>query len=465
MDCRGELGRALILLICGTLIYYHCAYRNSSLLSLVADVFIVLLCSLAILGMLFRQMKISVPVDPLEWQISQDTANSIIACLANTVGAAESVLRVAATGHDKRLFLKVIIILYLLSTLGRLASGATVAYAGLCLFCVFILAQSSKPVSACTVQLLGRRDSGSPPASTVLHLVDVDVDGLEVLQKLQSSPRWNMELLLLGDGSFVGTAAGVGGAGVEKALSFVNMGFEEDFCEENYAASIGAISESGWLSEEGDTNSVQEGEDMIERCPPSVVEDVVVELQNTLVGFFLVEMPLRRNPLLKYRVFVEQALCLHTSFSTMCCLMLTTRGSVSCHTGGYNPASSWRPGSVSRGRPWNGPELSDFRQNTVTLMGFQDTVMSDPELEAHSRPTRVVHRHQCVIATGVGHGAQRVAGSASPHSNDAAESNDGREGHVGQEAPPALKVGGSRGQLHEVLANMQRQLDTIQVGQ
>ena len=48
-----------------------------------------------------------VPVDPLEWQISQDTANSIVAWLANTIGAAESVLRVAATGHDKRLFFKV----------------------------------------------------------------------------------------------------------------------------------------------------------------------------------------------------------------------------------------------------------------------------------------------------------------------------------------------------------------------
>ncbi|KAF6141798.1 hypothetical protein GIB67_027976 [Kingdonia uniflora] len=102
----SELGKPLILLICGTLVYYHCAYRNSSLLSLVSDVFIVLLCSLAILGMLFRQMNISVPVDPLEWQISQDTANDVIAWLANTVGAAESVLRVAATGHDKRLFIK-----------------------------------------------------------------------------------------------------------------------------------------------------------------------------------------------------------------------------------------------------------------------------------------------------------------------------------------------------------------------
>ena len=46
-------------------------------------------------------------MDPLEWQISQEMANSIVASLANTIGAAESVLRVAATGHDKKLFFKV----------------------------------------------------------------------------------------------------------------------------------------------------------------------------------------------------------------------------------------------------------------------------------------------------------------------------------------------------------------------
>lgn len=57
--------------------------------------------------MIFSAQLHRVPVDPLEWQISQDTANAIVACLANTVGAAESVLRVAATGHDKRLFFKV----------------------------------------------------------------------------------------------------------------------------------------------------------------------------------------------------------------------------------------------------------------------------------------------------------------------------------------------------------------------
>ncbi|CAN6464511.1 unnamed protein product [Victoria cruziana] len=127
---RAEAAKPLVLLLCGTLVYYHCALRDSSVVSLVSDVFIVVACSLAILGLLFRQMNISVPVDPLEWQISQETANGVAACLANTIGAAESVLRVAATGHDKRLFLKVVLILYLSSALGRVASGATIAYAG-----------------------------------------------------------------------------------------------------------------------------------------------------------------------------------------------------------------------------------------------------------------------------------------------------------------------------------------------
>ncbi|KAK9099722.1 hypothetical protein Scep_023152 [Stephania cephalantha] len=176
---RSEIGKSVIVGTCGTLIYYHCTYRKSTLLSLASDVFIVLLCSLAILGMLFRQMNISVPVDPLEWQISQDTANAVVAWFANTVGAAESVLRVAATGHDKRLFVKVVVILYLLSALGRTASGATIAYAvydlvvsslldddleALCLFCVYIIAQSSEFLRKCASAVLGRRDSANPDA-------------------------------------------------------------------------------------------------------------------------------------------------------------------------------------------------------------------------------------------------------------------------------------------------------------
>ncbi|XP_027124758.1 reticulon-like protein B22 [Coffea eugenioides] len=154
----GGGGKPLIVMICGSLVYYHCAYRNSSLVSLVSDVFIVLLCSLAILGLLFRQMNIQVPVDPLEWQISQDSANSIFACLANTIGAAESVLRVAATGHDKRLFFKVVASLYLLSALGRLVSTATVAYAGLCLLCLYMLTEESRLMSTCFSWFSWRRD-------------------------------------------------------------------------------------------------------------------------------------------------------------------------------------------------------------------------------------------------------------------------------------------------------------------
>ena len=56
---KGEMvGKTIIGIICGTLVYYHCAYRNSTFLSLLSDVFIVLLCSLAILGLLFRQINI-----------------------------------------------------------------------------------------------------------------------------------------------------------------------------------------------------------------------------------------------------------------------------------------------------------------------------------------------------------------------------------------------------------------------
>ncbi|CAA0212181.1 hypothetical protein AtNW77_Chr1g0018551 [Arabidopsis thaliana] len=139
----GEMGKAIGLLISGTLVYHHCANRNATLLSLISDVLIVLLSSLAILGLLFRHLNVSVPVDPLEWQISQDTACNIVARLANTVGAAESVLRVAATGHDKRLFVKVVICLYFLAALGRIISGVTIAYAGLCLFCLSMLFRSS----------------------------------------------------------------------------------------------------------------------------------------------------------------------------------------------------------------------------------------------------------------------------------------------------------------------------------
>eukprot|EP00249_Psilotum_nudum_P017949 c26566_g1_i4 orf=658-1167(-) len=121
-------GMRMVVLACGTLVYYHCAFRDRSLVTLVSDCLIVLMCSLAVLGMLFRHCNVSVPIDPLEWEVSQDSANHIAACIANVVGAAESVLRVAANGEDRKLFLKLVITLYLLSAVGRAVSGAVVAY-------------------------------------------------------------------------------------------------------------------------------------------------------------------------------------------------------------------------------------------------------------------------------------------------------------------------------------------------
>ncbi|KAM7253872.1 hypothetical protein ACFE04_031554 [Oxalis oulophora] len=124
-----EVGKPLVVLVCGTLVYYHCMFRNSNLVSLFSDLLIVLLSSLAVLGLLFRQINVAIPVDPLEWKISQDAANEVIARLVNTIGASVSVLKVAATGHDKRLFFKVVATLYVLSVLGRLVPSVTVAYA------------------------------------------------------------------------------------------------------------------------------------------------------------------------------------------------------------------------------------------------------------------------------------------------------------------------------------------------
>ncbi|KAL3825002.1 hypothetical protein ACJIZ3_021031 [Penstemon smallii] len=157
---------ALMGIVSGSLVYYHCAYRNSSVVSLVADVLIVLLCSLAILGLLFRHMNVAVPVDPLHWQISQDAATSLFACLANTLGAAESVLRVAATAHDKRLFIKVVSCLYVLSVIGRAISGVTVAYIGLCLFCIVVLFENSQTNNTCLARISGRRDAANSVQDT-----------------------------------------------------------------------------------------------------------------------------------------------------------------------------------------------------------------------------------------------------------------------------------------------------------
>lgn len=140
---------AILVLACGSLVYYHCGFRNLNLLSLISDVLFVITWSLAVLGLIFRSFNLTiVPMDPVEWQISPETANCIAATLANVMGALESVLRVAASGSDKKLFLKVVGVLFLLSAIGRSLSGATVAYATLWLvftvpFCIVKLAPKS----------------------------------------------------------------------------------------------------------------------------------------------------------------------------------------------------------------------------------------------------------------------------------------------------------------------------------
>nr|XP_007135864.1 hypothetical protein PHAVU_010G164400g [Phaseolus vulgaris]ESW07858.1 hypothetical protein PHAVU_010G164400g [Phaseolus vulgaris] len=161
MDERRRPIKATMALAIGSLVYYHCAYRNSSFVTLLADVFIVILCSLAVSGLFSRQMNIQVPVDPLEWQMTEETANTIVAGFANTVGAAESVLRVAATGHDKRLFFKVVISLIFFSAIGRIAPGHTVAYTGLWLFCLYIFVRCSRSVRAFSAWLFGTPNGDS----------------------------------------------------------------------------------------------------------------------------------------------------------------------------------------------------------------------------------------------------------------------------------------------------------------
>jgi hypothetical protein len=153
MSCDVVMWRrpamALLVLACGSLVYYHCGFRNHNLVSLISDVLFVITWSLAVLGLIFRSFNLTIlPMDPAEWQVSPETANCIAATVANVMGALESVLRVAASGSDKKLFLKVVTVLYLLSAIGRSLAGATVAYALLWLvftvpFCIVKLAPKS----------------------------------------------------------------------------------------------------------------------------------------------------------------------------------------------------------------------------------------------------------------------------------------------------------------------------------
>ncbi|KAH8968997.1 hypothetical protein BDL97_02G013300 [Sphagnum fallax] len=137
---------AVLVLACGTLIYYHCAVRNRNIVALISDVLFVISWSLALLGLIFRFLNLKIlPVDPSGWQVSVESANYVAAMLANTLGATEGVLRIAAVGSDFKLFLKVVLALYLLSAIGRSASGATVVYATL--WFIFIVPFSVKMIA------------------------------------------------------------------------------------------------------------------------------------------------------------------------------------------------------------------------------------------------------------------------------------------------------------------------------
>ncbi|CAI5984586.1 unnamed protein product, partial [Closterium sp. NIES-65] len=86
------------------------------------------------------------------WQVSEGAAEAVVAAGANVLGAAEGVLRVAASGSDVRLFVKVVagvpwsghwavlLFLYVTAAVGRIASLATIIF-----FCV---------ISGFTVSLL-----------------------------------------------------------------------------------------------------------------------------------------------------------------------------------------------------------------------------------------------------------------------------------------------------------------------
>jgi hypothetical protein len=76
--------------------------------ALISDVLFVISWSLALLGLIFRFLNLTIlPVDPSGWQVSVESANYVAAMLANTLGATEGVLRIAAVGSDFKLFLKV----------------------------------------------------------------------------------------------------------------------------------------------------------------------------------------------------------------------------------------------------------------------------------------------------------------------------------------------------------------------
>ena len=97
----------------------------------------------------------------MEWKVSEETANKIVQCMANTIGSMEFVLIVAASGRDKRLFLKVFLVLYLLYSVGRVVSSATVACAALSFVLSIFCTSKLSPESTFQSQFFNRKRDGT----------------------------------------------------------------------------------------------------------------------------------------------------------------------------------------------------------------------------------------------------------------------------------------------------------------
>ncbi|GJP37934.1 hypothetical protein CLOM_g22383 [Closterium sp. NIES-68] len=110
-------------------VYVHCHAMHRPLLALAADVLLVLATASALLSLLSRALNLPPLLHPSRpWQVSEAAAEAAVAAGANVVGAAEGVLRVAASGSDVRLFVKVILFLYATAAVGRTVSLATVVF-------------------------------------------------------------------------------------------------------------------------------------------------------------------------------------------------------------------------------------------------------------------------------------------------------------------------------------------------
>ncbi|CAI5999973.1 unnamed protein product [Closterium sp. NIES-64] len=122
-------------------VYLHCHAMHRPLLALTADVLLVLTTAAALLALLSRALNLPPLLHTARpWQVSEGAAEAVVAAGANVLGAAEGVLRVAASGSDVRLFVKVLLFLYVTAAVGRIASLATIIF-----FCV---------ISGFTVSLL-----------------------------------------------------------------------------------------------------------------------------------------------------------------------------------------------------------------------------------------------------------------------------------------------------------------------